>query len=67
MAHDPFSHITQLIQEIEAKAAASQQQIGLARSQLIAKQRESRLLRLTLGEVEGLPKCAGVYEGVGRM
>ena len=60
-------YVEQLIEEIETKAAASQQQISLVRSQLAAKQRESRLLRLTLGEVEGLPESTRAYEGVGRM
>jgi chaperonin cofactor prefoldin len=45
----------------------AQQQIGLARTQVTAKQREQRLIRLTLGEMEALPKDAVVYEGVGKM
>jgi chaperonin cofactor prefoldin len=55
------------VQEIEIQAAAAQQQIGLARSQMTAKQREQRLVRLTLGEMETLPADAVVYEGVGKM
>ena len=55
------------MQEIEIQAAAAQQQIGLARSQMTAKQREQRLVRLTLGEMESLPEDAVVYEGVGKM
>lgn len=45
----------------------AQQQIGLARTQVTAKQREQRLIRLTLGEMEALPTDAVVYEGVGKM
>lgn len=45
----------------------AQQQIGLARTQVTAKQREQRLIRLTLGEMETLPTDAVVYEGVGKM
>lgn len=55
------------MQEIEVQAAQAQQQIGLARSQMTAKQREQRLVRLTLGEMESLPEDAVVYEGVGKM
>lgn len=55
------------MQEIEIQAAAAQQQIGLARSQMTAKQRERRLVRLTLDEMENLPNEAVVYEGVGKM
>lgn len=32
-----------------------------------AKQREQRLVKLTLGEMESLPEDAVVYEGVGKM
>jgi hypothetical protein len=57
----------QLAREIETQAAAAQQQIGLARTQMAAKQREQRLLRLTLGELDTLPQDAVIYEGVGKM
>lgn len=53
--------------EIESQAVAAQQQIGLARTQMTAKQREQRLVRLTLSEMAGLPEDAVVYEGVGKM
>lgn len=53
--------------EIESQAVAAQQQIGVARTQITAKQREQRLLRLTLGEMANLPQDAVVYEGVGKM
>ncbi|KAK2609053.1 hypothetical protein QQS21_002423 [Conoideocrella luteorostrata] len=56
-----------LAQEIETQAAAAQQQIGLARSQIAAKQREQRLVRLTLSELGNLPAESLVYEGVGKM
>jgi prefoldin subunit 1 len=56
-----------LLQEIEQKAAFSQQQIGLVKAQIAAKNRESRMLELTKTEVESLPKDTNVYEGVGKM
>lgn len=45
----------------------AQQQIGLARTQITAKQREQRLVKLTLSEMASLPEDAVVYEGVGKM
>ena len=57
----------QLLQEIEQKAAFSQQQIGIVKAQMAAKTRESRMLQLTSSEVSSLPKDTHVYEGVGKM
>lgn len=45
----------------------AQQQIGQARTQMTAKQREMRMVRLTLDEVSTLPPNLNVYEGVGKM
>ncbi|KAF7548030.1 hypothetical protein G7046_g8819 [Stylonectria norvegica] len=56
-----------LVREIESQALAAQQQIGLARTQMSSKQREQRLVHLTLSEMAGLDKDAVVYEGVGKM
>jgi chaperonin cofactor prefoldin len=55
------------VREIENHAIAAQQQIGLARTQMTAKQREMRMVRLTLDEVSALPANTSVYEGVGKM
>lgn len=57
----------QLLQEIETRALASQQQIGITKAQLTAKQREIRMLQLTSKEVSELPSETRVYEGVGKM
>jgi hypothetical protein len=57
----------QLVQEIETQALVAQQQIGLARGQMASKQREQRLVKLTLSEMASLPDDAVVYEGVGKM
>ncbi|KAG5930642.1 hypothetical protein E4U42_002452 [Claviceps africana] len=56
-----------LAREIETQAAAAQHQIGLTRSQIAAKQREIRLARLTLNELDSLPPNVTIYEGVGKM
>jgi prefoldin subunit 1 len=57
----------QLLQEIEQKAAFSQQQLGIVRAQIAAKTRESRLLQLSQQELDALPKETPVYDGVGKM
>jgi chaperonin cofactor prefoldin len=56
-----------LVREIESQAMAAQQQIGLVRTQLTAKQREMRLAQLTRSEISSLPSDTAVYEGVGKM
>ncbi|KAL1305582.1 hypothetical protein AAFC00_007187 [Neodothiora populina] len=63
----PPEALQKLLSEIEQKAAFSQQQIGIVKSQMAAKNRESRMLQLTTVELDGLPKDANIYEGVGKM
>jgi chaperonin cofactor prefoldin len=55
------------VREIESQALVAQQQIGLARTQMTSKQREQRLVKLTMNEMATLPSDAVVYEGVGKM
>lgn len=57
----------QLLREIEINAVKSQQEIGLVRSQLAAKQREKRLAQLTSSEITSLAPETPIYEGVGKM
>ncbi|KAF2460776.1 Prefoldin [Lineolata rhizophorae] len=63
----PPETLQKLLQEIEQKAAFSQQQISIVKSQIAAKNRESRILQLTTSEVDALPDSTNVYEGVGKM
>ncbi|CAL5874671.1 uncharacterized protein PFLUO_LOCUS8972 [Penicillium psychrofluorescens] len=63
----PNEALQKLLQEIEARAIASQQQISLTKSQMTAKQRDVRMLQLTSKELSELPAETGVYEGVGKM
>lgn len=55
------------MREIEINAVKSQQEIGLVRSQLSAKQREKRLAQLTNSEITSLAPETPIYEGVGKM
>merc|ERR1712025_1083672 len=54
----PNEALQKLIHEIESQALVAQQQIGLTKSQVASKQREQRLIKLTLGEVSSLPEDA---------
>ncbi|OHW98739.1 prefoldin subunit 1 [Colletotrichum incanum] len=63
----PNQALEKLIREIESQAIVAQQQIGQARTQMTAKQREMRMVRLTMDEVSTLPANSCVYEGVGKM
>ncbi|KAI1929600.1 hypothetical protein LOZ65_001688 [Ophidiomyces ophidiicola] len=63
----PNEALQKLVQEIEAQAIASQQQIGLVKSQITAKQRDMRLSELTSNELGQVPPNTNVYEGVGKM
>ncbi|KAL1973457.1 hypothetical protein VTN31DRAFT_6092 [Thermomyces dupontii] len=63
----PNEALQKVIQEIETRAIAAQQQINLVKSQIGAKQRDLRLLQLTANELRGLPQDTNIYEGVGKM
>ncbi|KAJ5778003.1 hypothetical protein N7520_001249 [Penicillium odoratum] len=63
----PPEALQKLLQEIETRAMASQQQIGITKAQLTAKQRDIRMQQLTTKELSELPSETRVYEGVGKM
>ncbi|KAL2004069.1 hypothetical protein VTN02DRAFT_574 [Thermoascus thermophilus] len=63
----PNEALQKLVQEIESRAIASQQQINVVKAQITAKQRDVRLLQLTATEIGSMPKDTNVYEGVGKM
>ncbi|KAL2105557.1 hypothetical protein VUR80DRAFT_8172 [Thermomyces stellatus] len=63
----PNVALEKLVREIGSQAAAAEQQINLCRGQVASKQREMRLLKLTLDEVSSIPRNTHVYEGVGKM
>ncbi|KAF2761600.1 Prefoldin [Pseudovirgaria hyperparasitica] len=63
----PNQKLQQLLEEIEQKAMFSQQQINIVKSQMAAKNRESRMVQLTATELSSLPKDTNVYEGCGKM
>ncbi|PLB46732.1 putative prefoldin subunit 1 [Aspergillus steynii IBT 23096] len=63
----PNEALQKLLQELETRIVASQQQIGITKAQITTKQRDIRMLELTSKEIGSLPKDTNVYEGVGKM
>ncbi|KAJ5905532.1 uncharacterized protein N7473_002448 [Penicillium subrubescens] len=63
----PNEALQKILQEIETRAIASQQQIGVTKAQITTKQRDIRMLQLTSKELAELPSETPVYEGVGKM
>ena len=63
----PSEALQKLLNEIQAKEAASAQQIGITRATMAGKAREARVLELTATELRGLPSETKIYEGVGKM
>ncbi|KAF1984798.1 Prefoldin [Aulographum hederae CBS 113979] len=63
----PNEALQKLLVEIEQKAVFSQQQMGIVKSQMASKARETRMNTLTSTEVSSLPAGTPVYEGVGKM
>ena len=63
----PTNDPPQLLQEIETKSQLAQREINVVKTAVAGKQRDVRLLELTVKELSGLPDATKVYEGVGRM
>lgn len=63
----PLTKGVKLLQEIEQKSAFAQQQLGVVKSQIASKNRESRMLQLSEVELDTLPKETPIYDGVGKM
>ncbi|KAJ6017641.1 hypothetical protein N7451_001020 [Penicillium sp. IBT 35674x] len=63
----PPEALQKLLQEIETRAIASQQQINVTKAQITVKQREIRMQQLTSKELSELPSETRIYEGVGKM
>ncbi|PFH54959.1 hypothetical protein XA68_11364 [Ophiocordyceps unilateralis] len=63
----PDETLQKLALEIDSQAIVAQQQLGSIRTQIAAKHREQRLVRLTFSEVVLLPRDAVLYRGLGKM
>jgi prefoldin subunit 1 len=53
--------------QIQQTAVQSQRALNISRQQLAAKERERRILQLTVEEIKPLDKDVNLYKGVGKM
>nr|OQO29157.1 hypothetical protein B0A51_03861 [Rachicladosporium sp. CCFEE 5018] len=63
----PNEKLQALLEEIQAKAQFSSQQLGIVRTQLASQARKKRMLELSTKELDALPGATPVYNGVGKM
>ncbi|KAI5788075.1 Prefoldin [Pyronema domesticum] len=63
----PNEALQKLMQDIESKAAFSQQQLQIVREQMALKAREIRVSQLTAQELTKVPEGTKTYESVGKM
>ena len=57
----------QILAQIQSSARTSSQALALVRSQLGAKEKDRKVLQLTMRELEGVRADEEVYRGVGKM
>ena len=58
---------SQILVQIQQTAIQSQRALGINKQQIAAKERERRILQLTIEEIKGLDKDVNLYKGVGKM
>jgi chaperonin cofactor prefoldin len=58
---------SQILQQIQQTAIQSHRSINTARQQTAAKERERRILQLTIKELDQVDKDVNLYKGVGKM
>jgi chaperonin cofactor prefoldin len=59
--------LSQILVQIQQTAIQSQRALSVSRQQTAAKERERRILQLTIDEVNSLDSDVNVYKGVGKM
>lgn len=57
----------QILNQIQTTAVQSQRALSVARQQTSAKERERRILQLTIDEISQLESDVNMYKGVGKM
>ncbi len=57
----------QILVQIQQTAVQSQRALNLSRQQIAAKDRERRILQLTIEEINSLDNNVNLYRGVGKM
>ncbi|EIN14357.1 Prefoldin [Punctularia strigosozonata HHB-11173 SS5] len=59
--------LRKILVQIQQTAIQSQRALAVSRQQTAAKERERRILQLTIDEVSSLDPAVNVYKGVGKM
>ncbi|CAL1694334.1 unnamed protein product [Somion occarium] len=59
--------LRKILVQIQQTAVQSQRNLNLSRTQIQAKERERRILQLTIEEINSLDDNVNLYKGVGKM
>lgn len=59
--------LLQILDQIQTTAVQSQRALSVARQQTAAKDRERRILQLTIDEIDHMESDVNLYKGVGKM
>ena len=59
--------IPKILVQIQQTAIQSQRSLNISRQQTAAKERERRILQLTIDEISSIDKDVNMYKGVGKM
>lgn len=59
--------LPQILIQIQQTAVQSQRALNVCRQQITAKERERRILQLTIEEIKPLGRDVNLYKGVGKM
>lgn len=57
----------QILNQIQQTAVNSQRQLAISKNMTSAKERERKILQLTVDEINGLKKDVNLYKGIGKM
>ncbi|KAJ3482950.1 hypothetical protein NLI96_g6639 [Meripilus lineatus] len=59
--------LRKILLQIQQTAVQSQRALNVSRQQMSAKERERRILQLTIAEIDSLDDSVNLYRGVGKM
>ncbi|PCH34094.1 Prefoldin [Wolfiporia cocos MD-104 SS10] len=63
----PDETLRKILVQIQQTAIQSQRALNISRQQIAAKERERRILQLTIAEISSLQGDVNLYKGVGKM
>ncbi|KIL71381.1 hypothetical protein M378DRAFT_154930 [Amanita muscaria Koide BX008] len=67
MATLPDETLRKILIQIQQTAIQSQRALSIAQQQQVSKERERRILQLTMNEISQLESSVNLYKGVGKM